>query len=42
MGNYVFFLDYAWSADTRQALDELTSITAVKELGCYRKLGIPP
>ncbi len=40
MGNYVFFLDYAWSADTREALDELKSITAVKELGCYRKLGI--
>jgi prephenate dehydratase len=42
MGNYVFFLDYAWSADTRQALDELKSMTTVKELGCYRNLGIVP
>jgi prephenate dehydratase len=42
MGNYVFFLDYAWSADTGDALDELTSITAVRELGCYRNIGILP
>lgn len=40
MGNYVFFLDYAWSPDTRQALDELKSITNVKELGCYKNIGV--
>jgi len=42
MGNYVFFLDYAWSPDTREALDELRSITVIKELGCYRSLEVPP
>jgi prephenate dehydratase len=41
MGNYVFFLDYAWSADTREALDELRTITVVKELGCYCSLEVP-
>jgi prephenate dehydratase len=40
MGNYVFFLDYAWSPDTFQALDELKSITKVKELGCYNNIGV--
>jgi prephenate dehydratase len=42
MGNYVFFLDYAWSPDTCEALDELKKITTVKELGCYRNIGVPP
>jgi prephenate dehydratase len=42
MGNYVFFLDYAWSLPTCEALDELKSISHVKELGCYRNLGVPP
>jgi prephenate dehydratase len=42
MGNYVFFLDYAWSPDTKEAVDELKSITAVKELGCYRTIEVPP
>jgi prephenate dehydratase len=42
MGNYVFFLDYAWSPDTCEALDELKSIANVKELGCYRNIGVPP
>jgi prephenate dehydratase len=41
MGNYVFFLDYAWTLDTRDALDELKSISDVKELGCYRNIGVP-
>ena len=40
MGNYVFFLDYAYSPDTARALDELRMISTVKELGCYRNLGI--
>jgi prephenate dehydratase len=42
MGNYVFFLDYAWSPDTGEALDDLKKITTVKELGCYRNIGVPP
>ncbi|HWS21909.1 MAG TPA: prephenate dehydratase domain-containing protein [Methanoregula sp.] len=42
MGNYVFFLDYAWTTDTCEALDELKSISTVKELGCYRNIGVPP
>jgi prephenate dehydratase len=41
MGNYVFFLDYAWSPDTQEAVDELGSITVIKELGCYRALEVP-
>ena len=41
MGNYVFFLDYAWSLDTCEALGELKSISNVKELGCYRNIGVP-
>jgi prephenate dehydratase len=41
MGNYVFFLDYAWSPDTQEAVDELRSITVIKELGCYRALEVP-
>ena len=42
IGNYVFFLDYAWSPRTGDALEELREITTVKELGCYRKIGVPP
>ena len=42
MGNYVFFLDYAWSLDTCEALDELKSISTIKKLGCYRNIGVPP
>jgi prephenate dehydratase len=42
MGNYVFFLDYAWSPVTSEALDELRILTTVKELGCYRNIGVPP
>ena len=42
MGNYVFFLDYAWSSDTEEAVEELKSLSTVKELGCYRNIGVPP
>jgi len=42
IGNYVFFLDYAWSDKTAEALAELRKITEIKELGCYRKVEIPP
>lgn len=42
IGNYVFFLDYAWSPGTADAIAELREITNIKELGCYRKVGVPP
>jgi prephenate dehydratase len=41
IGNYVFFLDYTWSPATADAIAELKEITTVKELGCYRKIGVP-
>ena len=41
IGNYVFFLDYAWSPATADAIEELRGITTVKELGCYRKIEVP-
>ena len=41
IGNYVFFLDFSWSARTAEALAELKTITTVKELGCYRKVRVP-
>nr|WP_320161128.1 prephenate dehydratase domain-containing protein [uncultured Methanoregula sp.] len=42
IGNYVFFLDYAWSEKTAEALAELRKITEIKELGCYRKVEVFP
>jgi len=42
IGNYVFFLDYSCSAGTLEALGQLRAITTVKELGCYRNVGVPP
>jgi len=42
IGNYVFFLDYAWSGKTAEALAELRKITEIKELGCYRKVEVSP
>ena len=41
IGNYVFFLDFSWSEKTAGALAELKTITTVRELGCYRKVGVP-
>jgi prephenate dehydratase len=41
IGNYVFFLDYAWSKRTAEALEELRMITNVKDLGCYQKVEVP-
>jgi hypothetical protein len=38
----VFFLYNSWSPYTGEALDELKKITTVKELGCYRNIGVPP
>lgn len=42
IGNYVFFLDYAWTPDTPAVIEELKEITTVKELGCYRKIAVGP
>jgi prephenate dehydratase len=42
MGNYVFFLDFARSSCTNETLKALKAITTVKELGCYRKIGVEP
>ena len=42
IGNYVFFLDYAWSKETAEAIVELRKITDVKELGCYRRVEAGP
>ena len=42
MGKYVFFLDYAISGPADEALRELEAITAVKNLGCYPRIGVPP
>ena len=42
IGNYVFFLDLAWTPRTPEALAALKEITAIKELGCYRKIGVRP
>lgn len=41
MGEYVFFLDTTWSPKTAEAITGLRAITGVKELGCYRKIGVP-
>ena len=42
MGNYVFFLDYAWTSCAHETLAELRAITNVRELGCYRSIAVPP
>jgi len=42
MGKYVFFLDYAISGPADEALRELEAITAVRNLGCYPRIGVPP
>jgi prephenate dehydratase len=42
MGKYVFFLDYAVSGSTDEALGELSAITTVRNLGCYPEIGVPP
>ncbi|MGA9085792.1 MAG: prephenate dehydratase [Methanoregula sp.] len=42
MGKYVFFLDYAVSGCTDEALRELEGITTIRRLGCYPTIGVPP
>ena len=42
IGNYVFFLDYAWTPATAEVIEELRKITNIKELGCYRKVSVRP
>jgi len=41
MGNYVFFLDHSASPGYRDAIIYLKTMTNVKELGCYKKTGVP-
>ncbi len=41
IGEYIFFLDYAWTPGTAEVISELKEITTVKELGCYRKVEVP-
>lgn len=41
MGKYVFFLDYAVSGCTDEALRELEGITTIRRLGCYPKTEVP-
>lgn len=41
IGNYVFFLDYATSPGYGDAITYLKTMTTVKELGCYKKIGVP-
>lgn len=41
MGKYVFFLDYAISGCTDEALRELEGITTIRRLGCYPKTEVP-
>jgi len=41
MGTYVFFLDYAMTGKTDEALAELGAITSVRKLGCYPKIEVP-
>ncbi len=40
IGNYVFFLDCAWTPALPDVLQELREIATVKELGCYRKIAV--
>jgi prephenate dehydratase len=42
IGEYIFFLDYAWMPETPEVIRELKEITTVKELGCYRKIAVRP
>ena len=41
IGKYVFFLDYAVSDGTCDALRDLKEITNVKEMGCYARIEVP-
>ncbi len=41
IGKYVFFLDYAVSGGTCDALRDLKEITIAKEIGCYARLEVP-
>ncbi|HTY51591.1 MAG TPA: prephenate dehydratase domain-containing protein [Methanomicrobiales archaeon] len=40
MGSYIFFLDFATSRGWEVAIRELHGLAGVKNLGCYRKLGV--
>ena len=42
IGSYVFFMDITTAPGWQDALREITVITNVKPLGCYRHLEVPP
>jgi prephenate dehydratase len=41
IGSYVFFIDFVRTSSCREAMDELQTVTSVKNLGCYRKIEVP-
>ena len=41
MGSYVFFLDFVRTPECRDALEELSRMVVVKNLGCYREIEVP-
>ncbi|BBL68304.1 prephenate dehydratase [Methanoculleus chikugoensis] len=41
MGKYLFFIDMEIAAGWREAKEELKSMTAVRELGCYARMEVP-
>ncbi len=40
-GKYLFFIDMEIAAGWREAKEELKSMTAVRELGCYARMEVP-
>ncbi len=41
IGSYVFFLDFELVEDWKDAHEELSRMTSMKELGCYGRLEVP-
>jgi prephenate dehydratase len=41
IGSYVFFMDIGTAPGWEEALRELSGITKVKQLGCYRRIEVP-
>ncbi len=40
IGSYVFFIDFIKTSSCREAMEELQTVTSVKNLGCYRKIEV--
>jgi Prephenate dehydratase len=40
IGSYVFFIDFIRTSACREAMEELQSVTSVKNLGCYSKIEV--